>query len=135
MAAERTERTGLLVALAAVTAAVTVVMFLRAGARPLVAPGWLVAIGVPWIAFSIVLRVRRDDLGREGTVIDLWSVSHVVGGAILALLGLPVAWVAGLAIGWELVEAAARVQEHWANRVFDVVLALAGWAAAAALVD
>jgi hypothetical protein len=134
MAAGRTERTELLAALTAVAVAATVVMFLCAGARTRVAPGWLVAIGVPWMAFSIVLRVRRDDLGREGAYVDLWSVSHFVGGALLALLGIPVAWVTVLAIGWELAEVASRVQEHWANRVLDVVLAVAGWAAAAALV-
>ena len=134
MTARRTERTELLAALTAVTVTITVVMFVRAGAHPRVAPGWLVAIAVPWLAFSIALRVRRDDLGREGAFVDLWSVSHFVGGALLALLGLPVVWVTGLAIGWELAELAARVEETWPNRVLDIVLAVAGWGAATALV-
>ena len=99
----------------------------------LLVPLWVVAaIGVSCAAFSVTLRVKRRGIGREGRYIDWWSIPHTVGGALLALVQIEGWIVAAIAIGWELIEIGTRVREHPLNRVIDVALAIAGWAAVSA---
>jgi hypothetical protein len=126
------ERTELLAALSLVTIATAVLIFVHCDARPRVGPPILAVVGAAWLAFSLFLRVRRDDFGREGRYVDLWSVSHLLGGALLAMLGIPLGWSVALAVGWEAVEVVARVHEYPVNRLLDVVLATAGWVGFAA---
>ncbi len=126
MTTEQQERTLLFGILGGVTAIGTAALLLWRG--HLLVPRWVVfALALPWIGFSALLRVRRDSLGAEGKYVDLWSIPHVVAGALLALFGLPLAWVIVVLVWWEAVEIVSRVFEHPTNRVTDIVIALAGW--------
>lgn len=97
--------------------------------------GWPVigVLAVPWLAFTIALRVRQDTWGREGQIVDWWSIPHFVAGALFGLVGIGGATVAAIAIAWEAVELVARAEEYPANRVTDVALAISGWAAVNAI--
>ena len=90
-------------------------------------PEVFVAIALPAAVFSVLLRVRHATWGREGRYVDLWSIPHFLVGVVACLLGLELVHIAAIAIVWELVELAAHVREYPANRVIDVVLAVAGW--------
>ena len=99
----------------------------------LLVPLWVIlAMAIPWAAFSVFLRLRRRGLGREGRYLDWWSIPHTLVGVLFALLRIEGVIVAAIAIAWELIEIGTRVQEHPANRVIDVVLAVAGWTATTA---
>ena len=123
------ERNGLFALLSVMTLGATLLLL---GLRShLLVPRWvLVAIGVPWIAFSVFLRAHRDTWGREGKLLDLWSIPHAMGGVLLGVFDIGGVWVLALAIWWELVESVSRIFEHATNRVTDVVIAMAGWALA-----
>jgi hypothetical protein len=96
-----------------------------------IVPVWsIIALGTPWMAFSIFLRIRRADLGREGRFLDLWSIPHLFGGVLLGLFGLGFVWIAILVVWWEGVEHVSRVFEYTTNRITDCVIAVAGWALA-----
>lgn len=123
------ERTTLFGILTAVTLAM-VVAVVAVTAHKLV-PLWvLLAIVVPWLAFSIVLRIRRDDWGREGKYFDLWSIPHAFAGVMLGLVDVRLVWVVLLTVWWEGVEAVSRVHEQVPNRFIDVAIACVGWSAA-----
>lgn len=123
------ERTGLFFVLTPLTLAVTVALI--AIRSELLVSWWTIAaIGAPWIAFSIFLRLHRETWGREGAWVDLWAISHAIGGALLGLFGIGFVWVAAIVVWWELVELACRVHETPQNRAMDIVLALAAWATA-----
>lgn len=120
------ERNGLFATLGILTALSIVALLFARG--HLLVPAWtLLAIGLPWLAFSIYLRLHRDTAGREGRVVDLWSIPHLVGGVLLGLFDIPLLAITALVVGWELIESVSRVFEHFANRVADVALALCGW--------
>lgn len=120
------ERTRPFFALTALTLAMTIALL--AWRMKLIAPvSVIAAIAVPWIALSIFLRVKRDTWGREGKYLDLWSIPHFIGGGLLACFGIGFWFVLALTTWWELVESLCRVHEHKANRVIDVVLAIAAW--------
>src|SRR5688572_8032666 len=98
------------------------------------APWWVLAtIAVPWVALGVVLRIKAETWGFEGTYVDWWSIPHFVAGVLFALIGIPIAFVVGIATMWEIVEIYAHTKEHPQNRVVDVVLAATGWAVANAL--
>ena len=120
------ERNGLFATLGILTAASTAALLYTRG--DLICPTWtLLAIGIPWIGFSLLLRLRRDTIGKEGPVLDLWSIPHFVGGVLLGLFDVPLLSITLLVVGWELVESVSRIYEHLANRVADIILALVGW--------
>jgi hypothetical protein len=128
-AAPPAERTTRFAVLTAVTVVVTTALLLWRG-HLLVSPWFLAALGIPWLGFSIVLRIRRRDWGAEGKYLDLWSIPHVIAGALFGLLDIGLVPVFVVAVAWECVEAVSQVFEHFTNRVTDVVIALVGWAAA-----
>jgi hypothetical protein len=115
-------------------AALTAGMTMGVGALVLERGGLAVA---PWLAIalvaacavtSLVLQRKRRSWGREGRVVDLWSVPHFLAGATLGALGLGLPEVLAIAVVWEGVELVARVPEAPANRAADVALAALGWA-------
>lgn len=110
--------------------AVGTVALLAVRARLLV--GWpvIAAIAIPWMAMSLALRARPATWGREGEVLDWWSVPHFTVGILFGLFGIGGVTVVIVALLWELIELSCRVCEHAANRVADVALAFAGWIAA-----
>jgi hypothetical protein len=120
------ERKRLFLVLTVVTLA-SAVALLVTRAHPLVGFGVLAAIGLPWIAFSIYLRLNRDGVGSEGRFVDWWTVPHGIGGLLLGVFDIGLVWVVALVVWWECCEAASRVYEHFTNRVSDVVVALVGW--------
>lgn len=128
------ERTTLFAVLTGLTLAATVAL-LVCRADLLVSLPALFAIGVPWIALSIYLRLHRDGVGGEGRYLDWWSIPHVIGGVVLGLFDIGLVWVVLLVVWWECVESVSRVYEHVTNRVVDVVIAVTGWALAQWLVQ
>lgn len=83
-------------------------------------------------------QVRRTDIWREGKYADLWSVVHVLSGAIAGLFPLLVPlsfWPAlftatAFFIAWELVERYGGIAaEYWTNQVTDVLFGIAGFLA------
>jgi len=122
---ERTALLGILTLLAGVGVVVLVLVH-----GHLLVPAWVIAaVAVPWAGFALWLRVNRRGLGREGRYVDWWSIPHTFAGIVLGMVGIEGAVVTALAVGWELIEIGTRVREHPANRVIDVVLAVAGWTA------
>ncbi|HXF43941.1 MAG TPA: hypothetical protein VNK70_00460 [Candidatus Paceibacterota bacterium] len=75
------------------------------------------------------------DLWAEGKYVDLWSVNHflsgVLVGALLLILKVPFLPAAVIAfllfVGYELFEVALQIEEHFTNRVTDVVIDVAGF--------
>jgi hypothetical protein len=127
------ERTSLFTVLTGLTLTATVALLVWQA--HLLVPLWaLLAIGLPWIAFSVYLRLHRDDLGREGKFLDWWSISHIIGGALLGSFDIGLVWVALLVIWWECVESVSLVFEYVTNRVTDIVIALLGWGIAQLLI-
>lgn len=123
------EKTGLLAALGGLLTLVTAIVVWQH--HLLIVRPWVVgAIAVPWLALAVTLRLKQDTIGIEGTYVDWWSVPHFVGGVLLGLIGVPLVYAFAIAIVWELVEILAHAREHPANRIVDVVLAVAGWATA-----
>ena len=120
------ERNRLFLALGVLTAITSISLVLTRGTLLVSTPA-LLAIVIPWIAFSILLRVRRDTLGREGRVLDLWSIPHFIGGGLLGLFDISLLTVAVLVTTWEFIESISKIYEHLANRIADIILALAGW--------
>jgi hypothetical protein len=100
----------------------------------LIVQRWVIgALGVLWAVSNAVLRLKQDSLGAEGKYVDWWSIPHFTTGMLFGLFGLRLAFVVGLAITWEIVEICAHTAEYPTNRITDIVLAVAGWAAAIAL--
>ncbi|KAB2893919.1 MAG: hypothetical protein F9K40_16875 [Kofleriaceae bacterium] len=85
-------------------------------------------------SFAVFLRLHRDTWGREGRYVDLWSIAHFLVGALAFLAGVELPYLMVISLLWELVELAARVHEHPANRAIDVALAAAGWLVARAAI-
>ena len=126
------ERTRLLAVLTAAIGLATAVLIAVRGAP--IAPLRVIAvILVPWTALSIILRLTPKTWGREGRYLDFWSVAHAVAGGLLGIVGIGALWVLVLTVIWEGIEIVCRVTEHPPNRVIDVALALASWAAAQAV--
>jgi hypothetical protein len=123
------ERNGVLAVLSLLLA-VACIAFLGRDLRLVVSPWIFGALLVPAAAFAVLLRTHRDTWGREGRYVDYWSIPHFLVGVFGFLLGVALPVVAAIAVAWELIELAARVREYPANRVTDVVLAVAGWLAA-----
>ena len=120
------EKTWLFATLMALLLAIVVIVVITRMHR--IVAWWVIAaVAAPWFALCIVLRVRSNDWGREGKVIDVWSVPHFVTGSLFALFGIGLGWVVPVAIVWELVEVFSHVSENGPNRVADVLLATAGW--------
>jgi hypothetical protein len=127
------ERTGVFAVLSALTLGATILLLvLRAH---LLVSGWvLAAIVVPWVAFSAFLRTHRDTWwGTERKYLDLWSIPHVIGGALFGVFGIGFVWVLAVTVWWECVESISRVYEHPTNRVTDVIIAVVGWGFAQAI--
>lgn len=68
-------------------------------------------------------------------MIDWWTVGHFVWGVLLGWLGLRMAWIVGLAFGWEWLENVVLAPLGWGepatpmgalNSVVDVGAAVAG---------
>jgi len=94
----------------------------------LIVPWWVIAILMAfWMALSAVLRAHPKTWGKEGRVLDWWSVPHFLGGVLFGLFGIGVAWAITIATLWEGVEVVSSVDEHPPNRIADIVLALSGW--------
>lgn len=124
------ERTRLFVVLTGLTLIATVTL-LVCRSHLLVSMPTLLAIGLPWVAFSIYLHLHRDDrIGGEGKYVDWWTLSHAIGGAVLGIFDIGLVWVAILVVWWECVESMSRIFEHFTNRTMDTVIALAGWSVA-----
>lgn len=125
------ERTRLLAVLTAAIGIASLALIAMRGAP--IAPLWMIAvIGVPWLALMLFLRVHRETWGKELRYLDLWSVTHVVAGLLLGILGIGLVWVVLLTVAWELIEVVARVEEYLTNRITDVVVALVAWPVAQA---
>jgi hypothetical protein len=127
------ERTTLFGVLTGLTLLATVALLVLR-AHLLVSTPLLLAIGVPWIAGSIYLRIHRAGVGGEGKYLDWWSVPHIVGGALLGLFDIGLVWVLLLTIWWECVESVSRSFEYFTNRVTDIVIAVVGWSIAQLIV-
>jgi hypothetical protein len=128
------EKTWLLAILGALLSIITLIVIWQTH-RPIV-PWWGVAgVALPWAGFTAVLRTNQQSLGAEGKYIDWWSVPHYFAGVLLGLLGIGLGFVVAIAIVWEVIEIYAHTREHAANRVVDVVLAIAGWATAQLLAE
>jgi hypothetical protein len=75
---------------------------------------------------------------EEGRFFDLWMIVHFLsglsGGLSNVFLGLSTVGVyalgASLLVAWELVELARGIRETWENRALDLVVGVAGIAAA-----
>ena len=94
----------------------------------LIVPWWVIAIVMAfWMAFSIALRTHQNTWGKEGRVVDWWSVPHCLAGVLFGLFGVGVAWVVAVAVAWEGVELVSAVDEYKTNRAADIALALSGW--------
>src|ERR1041385_3486969 len=123
------ERTKQLATLGAIETGL--VLALLVWRHALIVPWWVLAIAMAvWIAFSIALRTHQTTWGKEGRVLDWWSVPHFLAGVLFGLFGIGVAWVVACAAAWEGVELVSAVEEHPANRAADIALALSGWIAA-----
>jgi hypothetical protein len=120
------ERTRLLQILAIIFSVVVIAILAWRHARCV---HWVCIVGIAgvWGGTGIALRTHQKTWGKELRYVDWWSVPHFLSGVLLAMFGIGVAWVAALAIAWELIEITAAVDEYPTNRVVDVVLALAGW--------
>ncbi|HEY5944933.1 MAG TPA: hypothetical protein VIV40_05550 [Kofleriaceae bacterium] len=123
------ERTWLFGCLAALLSAITIIVIWQT--HRLIVPWWgIAAVAAPWAGFDALLRHKQRTLGFERKCVDWWSVPHFFAGVLLGLFGVGVAFVAAIACVWEVVEIYSNVREYPTNRVADVVLAIAGWAAA-----
>jgi len=79
------------------------------------------------------------DLWAEGKYFDFWSVNHFLSGVVVAaaLLLFQFSFWAALIIAvlifiaYELFEEALQIEEHFSNRVTDIILDTAGFSAAA----
>lgn len=75
------------------------------------------------------------DIWRHGRYVDLWSLVHILSGALLAgiffYLGLNLFWSATFALivllGWEFFEAVIGIGETVGNVVMDIILGMAGY--------
>ncbi|HTL33493.1 MAG TPA: hypothetical protein VL326_10225 [Kofleriaceae bacterium] len=93
-----------------------------------IVPWWVIAIVMAiWMVFSIALRTHQNTWGKEGRVVDWWSVPHCLAGVLFGLFGVGVAWVVAVAVAWEGVELVSAVDEYKTNRAADIALALSGW--------
>ena len=123
------ERTKLLTALGAIISVLVIALLWWRHAC--IVPWWVIAIAMAvWMAFSVALRTHQETWGKEGRVLDWWSVPHFIAGVLFALFGIGVVWVVGVAILWECIEIVSAVDEYPTNRAADILLALSGWIAA-----
>lgn len=123
------ERTRLLTALGAtLSAAVLALVWWR---HACIVRWWAIAIVMAiWAACSVALRTHQKTWGKEGRVLDWWSVPHCLAGVLFGLFGIGVAWVVAVAVIWECIELVSAVDEYPTNRAADILLALTGWAVA-----
>jgi hypothetical protein len=123
------ERTKLLVTLGAIETALVIALLVWRNAP--IAPWWVIAVVMAiWLASAVALRTHQRTWGKEGRVLDWWSVPHFLGGVLFGLSGIGVTWVIAAAAAWEGIEMVSAVEEYPANRAADIVLALTGWIAA-----
>lgn len=81
------------------------------------------------------------DIWKHGKYIDLWTVVHILSGALLAgifyYLGLDLFWSATytlvVLLGWEFFEALVGIGETVGNVVMDIIFGMAGYLALAHL--
>jgi Na+-transporting methylmalonyl-CoA/oxaloacetate decarboxylase beta subunit len=74
------------------------------------------------------------EIWKEGKVIDLWSLNHILGGTVLAgiffFLNLPLTIALILtfliAILWEIYELIEGIYETHSNKILDVLTSLLG---------
>ena len=79
--------------------------------------------------------------GAGQGLVDLWSLGHLVAGAVFGALAVPWWGLLALAVGYEGFEDGLRrnaksvegifAPESWKNMVADILVAAAGWAMAA----
>jgi hypothetical protein len=120
------ERTTLLTMLAAFLSAL--VLALVWWRHACIVQWWVIAIALAiWAAFGVALRTHQTTWGKEGRVLDWWSVPHFLAGVLFGLFGIGVAWVVAIAIAWEAIEIVSAVDEYPTNRIADILLALTGW--------
>lgn len=75
------------------------------------------------------------NIWKEGDVFDLWTVNHVLAGALLGALSHMIGiyfWPAIIVsvllfLCWEVYEKTHDIKETWANRIADVVTAIIGF--------
>lgn len=121
------ERTRLLQVLAPIFASAVIALLVLRSHR-VVQWVWIGGASMVWGAGGIALRAHQKTWGRELRYVDWWSVPHFLGGVLLAMFGIGLAWVVAVAAMWECIELAAAVDEYPTNRICDIALAVAGWA-------
>jgi len=130
--AHKHEKTWLLAALGAVITLITAIVIWQT--HHLVAPTWVIgSVCVVWAGSAALLRAKQSTIGFEGKYVDWWSIPHFITGVLFGLLGVRLAYVAAIAIAWEIVEIYANTPECPTNRATDVVLAVTGWVVATVL--
>lgn len=120
------ERTTLLTTLGAIFSAL--VLALVWWRHACIVPWWVIAIVMAiWMAFSVAIRTHQKTWGKEGRVVDWWSVPHGLAGVLFGLFGIGLVWVVAIAAIWECIELVSAVDEYPTNRAADILLALTGW--------
>lgn len=122
----RKPNTRLMVTLASILASITGIVIWQT--HHLLTRGWVVGIvACVWVGSTAVLRARQDTLGIEGVVVDWWSIPHFMTGVMLAVVGMPLSYLVGIALVWEVIELYSNIPEYLSNRVADLALATSGW--------
>jgi len=75
------------------------------------------------------------DIWKHGTYIDLWSIVHLLSGALLAsvcyFLGFSFFWSAvitfALVVFWEWFEVIIKINESRKNVLMDIIIGMAGF--------
>ncbi|HEY4183399.1 MAG TPA: hypothetical protein VGM90_41530 [Kofleriaceae bacterium] len=115
-----------MVTLGLVLAAITGVVIWQT--HHLLTRGWIVAlVAVVWVGSTAILRARQDTLGIEGAIVDWWSIPHLMSGVMLGIVGVPLLFIVGIAVAWEIIELTSHIDEYRLNRVADLALAISGW--------
>lgn len=76
----------------------------------------------------------HKEIWKEGKIIDLWSLNHILGGAVLAgiflyyNLSLTIALVLTflISLSWEIYELIKDLSETTLNKAFDIITSLMG---------
>ncbi len=75
------------------------------------------------------------EIWEEGKYLDFWTINHVIAGVICAALAIflnfpfiPALFFSFLGfIAWEMFEHSKKIEEHFSNKVADVLTSLAGF--------
>ena len=81
-------------------------------------------------------KLVRTDIWREGEYVDLWSIPHLLSGAVTGLVAYFVGFeplptfiiVFILLCGYEMFEALVKIEETKWNRTLDVIIGMASFA-------